>query len=71
MRRHAFDSIRARGKPLSLKHLLRPLTRWRATARNRRVLLSLDDRLLRDIGLTRHDVAYGHGTRSDDVRAHW
>ena len=71
MRRHAFDSIREKGKPLSLKHLLRPLARWRATARNRRVLLSLDERLLRDIGLTRHDVVHGDAFRPDAVRGYW
>jgi uncharacterized protein YjiS (DUF1127 family) len=29
---------------------------WRARARSRRVLLTLDERMLRDIGITRYDA---------------
>jgi uncharacterized protein YjiS (DUF1127 family) len=32
--------------------------RWRSTARTRRLLLDLDDRMLLDIGLTRRDVLF-------------
>ena len=45
------------------RHLFRILTgllaEWRIHARSRRQLLELDDRMLNDIGLTRHDVMHG------------
>jgi uncharacterized protein YjiS (DUF1127 family) len=40
----------------SQPRLLRVLSLWRRRARQRRALLLLDDRLLRDIGLTRWEV---------------
>jgi uncharacterized protein YjiS (DUF1127 family) len=36
---------------------LRSLLTWSERARQRRALLALDDRLLKDIGLSRSDVA--------------
>jgi uncharacterized protein YjiS (DUF1127 family) len=35
------------------------LRRWRDSARDHRTLLALDDRLLRDIGMTREDILFG------------
>jgi uncharacterized protein YjiS (DUF1127 family) len=35
----------------------RHLGEWRERARSRRLLLQLDDRMLRDVGLSRADVA--------------
>jgi uncharacterized protein YjiS (DUF1127 family) len=40
----------------ALRDGLDALRRWRELARQRRQLAELDDRLLRDIGLTRADV---------------
>jgi len=37
--------------------LLELLQSWRARARERRMLLQLDERMLKDIGVTRVDVA--------------
>jgi uncharacterized protein YjiS (DUF1127 family) len=42
--------------PRPLSNLLRFLTAWRADARSRRALMSLDDRILRDIGITRAEA---------------
>ncbi|HET6522331.1 MAG TPA: DUF1127 domain-containing protein, partial [Geminicoccaceae bacterium] len=41
--------------PRALRDGLAALRRWRELARQRRQLAELDDRLLRDIGLTRAD----------------
>jgi uncharacterized protein YjiS (DUF1127 family) len=38
--------------------LISRVRRWRRAARTRRLLLDLDDRILRDIGLTRGDVLF-------------
>jgi uncharacterized protein YjiS (DUF1127 family) len=37
--------------------MLQHLGEWRERARSRRLLQQLDDRMLRDVGLTRADVA--------------
>jgi uncharacterized protein YjiS (DUF1127 family) len=37
------------------------LLRWRELARQRRALLTLDDRMLKDIGITRVDAEYEAG----------
>lgn len=42
---------------LSVLWILRTIAWWRDRARQRRHLAKLDDRMLRDIGLTRLDVA--------------
>ena len=68
MRRHAFDILPAKERRPSFKDLLRPFIRWRASVRNRRILLSLDDRLLRDIGLTRHEIVKGFDGRPNGAR---
>ncbi|MGA7865565.1 MAG: DUF1127 domain-containing protein [Stellaceae bacterium] len=39
-----------------LPYLLSRFMDWRARARSRHLLLQLDDRMLRDIGLSRSDV---------------
>ncbi|HEX7967010.1 MAG TPA: DUF1127 domain-containing protein [Stellaceae bacterium] len=38
--------------------MVRLLSRWRDRARDRRLLASLDDRLLADMGMTRFDAAH-------------
>jgi uncharacterized protein YjiS (DUF1127 family) len=58
MKRH-FLAGNLRERKLSLKLLVAPLLRSRNNALRRRQLLELDDRLLRDIGLSRHEVLYG------------
>ena len=58
MKRHIVTSV-VRESKFSLKALVEPLLRSRKSALNRRQLLDLDDRLLRDIGLTRYEVLHG------------
>jgi len=43
-------------RPRVLPRLLRPLRNWRERARSRHLLRQLDDRMLRDVGLSRSDV---------------
>lgn len=64
----------AQPRPIDLSHqpflapLSRPLAmlrRWRQTARERRQLEEMDDRMLRDIGLAREDA------RREAARPFW
>jgi len=59
MKRHFLAAGNVRARKLSLKLLVAPLLRSRNNALRRRQLLELDDRLLRDIGLSRYEVLYG------------
>jgi uncharacterized protein YjiS (DUF1127 family) len=68
MKRHVLASGNVRDRKLSLKALVAPLLRSRINALSRRQLLDLNDRLLRDIGLSRHEVLYGAATRSEAAR---
>ncbi len=52
--------------PRWFAHLLARLRSWQRRGRDRRELAGLDERLLRDIGLTRDDVAR-RGTPMTDV----
>ncbi|MGE0723378.1 MAG: DUF1127 domain-containing protein [Alphaproteobacteria bacterium] len=55
------DRVRAIGLDLSLtaigEAILRAVIAWQDRARERHQLATLDDRLLRDIGLSRCDIA--------------
>ena len=54
------DAVRIKGRRMILADVaaavLRMIGAWRARAEQRRLLIEFDDRLLRDIGLTRSDV---------------
>jgi uncharacterized protein YjiS (DUF1127 family) len=65
MRRHIVDLANLRECKLSLKALIGRLLRRRNVARNDRRLLDLNDHMLRDIGLSRHEVVYGAAFYSD------
>jgi len=52
----------------SKRSLVAFMLQWRNRSRCRRQLLDLDDRMLRDIGLTRYDVLHGKSSFSDLVR---
>jgi uncharacterized protein YjiS (DUF1127 family) len=65
MRRHIVDLANLREGKLSLKALIGRLLRRRNAARNDRRLLDLNDHMLRDIGLSRHEVVYGAAFYSD------
>ncbi|HYF09369.1 MAG TPA: DUF1127 domain-containing protein [Acetobacteraceae bacterium] len=54
--RHHHDATRAATSP-SADGLMGRVRLWRRRSRERAMLASLDDRLLRDIGLTRCDIA--------------
>ena len=47
------------------------LLTWRERARQRRQLRSLNDRMLRDIGITRADVLANRPSRSGGSEAFW
>jgi uncharacterized protein YjiS (DUF1127 family) len=50
-------AVRKRERPVShLRRTLAVLDMWRQRLRSRRELVMLDDRSLRDIGLTRYDA---------------
>jgi uncharacterized protein YjiS (DUF1127 family) len=68
MNRHVLASGNVRKHKLSIKSLVAPLLRSRNYALNRRRLLDLNDRLLRDIGLSRYEVLYGAGFDSESAR---
>lgn len=52
-------------------HLVQLIDSWRKTRRQRRALLHLDDRLLKDIGISRH-IAKTEGSRPFwDAPPHW
>jgi uncharacterized protein YjiS (DUF1127 family) len=59
MRRHILDLASSKERRLSLKALVGPVLRWRSAARSRRHLLDLNNRMLRDIGLSRYEVLHG------------
>jgi uncharacterized protein YjiS (DUF1127 family) len=59
MRRHILDIASSKERKISLKALVGPVLRWRNIARTRRHLLDLNDRMLRDIGLSRYEVLHG------------
>jgi uncharacterized protein YjiS (DUF1127 family) len=65
MRRHIVDLANLSEGKLSLKALIGRLLRRRNAARNDRRLLDLNDHMLRDIGLSRHEVVYGAAFYSD------
>ena len=68
MKRQVLASENDRERKLSLKALVAPLLRSRSNALGRRQLLDLNDRLLRDIGVSRHEVLYGAAFRSEAAR---
>jgi uncharacterized protein YjiS (DUF1127 family) len=68
MRRHIPRFVSLREKKFSLKPLIVPLLQARNSARMRRHLLDLDDRMLRDIGLTRCEVVHGAAFHFDAAR---
>jgi uncharacterized protein YjiS (DUF1127 family) len=68
MKRHVLASGNVRERKLSLKALVAPLLHSRINALSRRQLLDLNDRLLRDIGLSRYEVLYGKAYDFDAVR---
>jgi uncharacterized protein YjiS (DUF1127 family) len=43
-------------QPRPLARLLNHVVQWRERARGRRLLQQLDDRMLRDVGMSRSDV---------------
>jgi uncharacterized protein YjiS (DUF1127 family) len=52
-----WPAVRKRERPVShLRRTLAVLDMWRQRLRSRRELVMLDDRSLRDIGLTRYDA---------------
>ena len=56
---HTIDAVTAHhrlGLPPWIVAATRRLIRWRETRRQRQHLAALDDRMLRDIGLSRSDV---------------
>jgi uncharacterized protein YjiS (DUF1127 family) len=65
MTRHILDLASPKERKLSIKALVGPVLRWRNVARNRRHLLDLNDRMLRDIGLSRYEVLHGAVFHSD------
>jgi uncharacterized protein YjiS (DUF1127 family) len=67
MKRHIVTSVVKESK-LSLKALVEPLLRSRKSALSRRQLLALNDRLLRDIGLTRYEVLHSAAFHSEAAR---
>ncbi len=56
------EHVRSQGRALPLRAtghaILRTLAAWRDRSRQRRVLAELDERMLRDIGVTRADIAW-------------
>jgi uncharacterized protein YjiS (DUF1127 family) len=68
MKRHIDTSVGLREQKVSFKSLLGLLLRFRKRAVTRQHLLDLDDRLLRDIGLTRHEVLHGAAFQSNALR---
>jgi len=61
MRRHILSVAGLRESTVLLKSLVTWFTARRSTALGRRHLLELNDRMLRDIGLTRHEIVHGAG----------
>jgi uncharacterized protein YjiS (DUF1127 family) len=68
MKRYVLAAGNVRERKLSLKLLIAPLLRSRNDALRRRQLLELHDHLLRDIGLSRHEVLYGAAFDSEAAR---
>jgi uncharacterized protein YjiS (DUF1127 family) len=68
MKRQVLASENDRERKLSLKALVTSLLRSRGNALGRRQLLDLNDHLLRDVGLSRHEVLYGAEFRSEKAR---
>jgi uncharacterized protein YjiS (DUF1127 family) len=65
MRRPILDFVNLRERKFSLKSLIAPLFRRRNGACSRLLLLDLNDRMLRDIGVTRLELLHGVDFRSD------
>ena len=59
MRRPEIDFVSSSEKKSSLKILIASLFRRRRDACHRLHFLDLDDRMLRDIGITRHELLHG------------
>lgn len=55
----------------SLRQMWTTLLHRAAMARSRRRLAQLDDHILRDIGVTRHEAEAEAGLPAWDVPAHW
>jgi uncharacterized protein YjiS (DUF1127 family) len=69
MTTHSITAIWSRASmPL---HLLRALQHRSGIARSRRALRRLDDHLLRDIGLTRHEAETEAARTPWDAPLHW
>jgi len=68
MKRHFLAAGNFRERTLTLKLVVARLLRSRSNALSRRQLLELNDRLLRDIGLSRHEVLYGAASDSEAAR---
>jgi uncharacterized protein YjiS (DUF1127 family) len=50
------DALRPDASPRSLSKLLQQVAQWQERVRSRYLLQQFDDRMLRDIGLSRSDV---------------
>src|SRR5262245_65435158 len=68
MKRHVLASGNVKERKLSLKALVAPLLRLRSNALGRRQLLDLNDRLLRDVGMSRAEVLVGAAFRVGEAR---
>jgi uncharacterized protein YjiS (DUF1127 family) len=65
MRRPILDLVNLQERKFSLRNLIAPLFRRRNGACSRLSLPDLNDRMLRDIGVTRHELLRGVDFRSD------
>jgi uncharacterized protein YjiS (DUF1127 family) len=65
MRRPTLDFVNLRERKSSLKSLIAPLFRRQNRACSRLLLLDPNDWMLRDIGVTRHELLHGVDLRSD------
>ena len=67
----AFHHISILARPRPVRGLWRRLFDLAALAQSRRALARLDDRLLRDIGLTREDAEAELARPPWDAPSHW
>lgn len=67
----AFSRSLSRRLAAPRRSILNTLLRWSALSRQRRQLARLDEAALRDLGLSRSDVAYEARRKPWDAPAHW